>query len=496
MSNYLDNKELFMKPSVNQYGSHMVMSNVCKETKVKYLNVDTKFCDDLFLNDNNPANTITNNQANYNFTLPEKITDVKNIYVENVQFPSIQPYYNISEELGNNCFQYTISTTLENIDNLVPDEIKKLVKIPDGIYTIKSLIQEINTILQDNNYQIPFEVNDNGSTSTSRYNINLYFDIIENNCIYFYTDTEHSINITVDFAIDKNGNFDKYNFKSKLGWLLGFRKPKYIIYNTAIPFTYSYKTVLGTTNRTNYKNKMITYYNRYTTIDNTIQGLTDSNGNQYQAGSVRKSVTPVPGNGYYKEIIETIIFHDFPPSTIITTEEYETSLGNNLIQTTNSSRYNLPEFDLSPYKSQLMGESVIAFSENVPVFPLPTKYYYLVIDEFSTNFQNSFISTLPYSLINKYIICKININQSNLKSFANYELINSGNNIKINQGLTPGDAYYYPANTTNGYLTSSKRNYNGKTDIQKLNVKIIDENGNIVNLKGYDFSFCLKIEYE
>lgn len=402
MSNYLDNKELFMNPSVNQYGSHMVMSNVCKETKVKYLNVDTKFCDDLFLNDNNPANTITNNQANYNFTLPEKITDVKNIYVENVQFPSIQPYYNISEELGNNCFQYTISPTKDNPENLVPVNITKFVKIPDGIYTIKTLIQEINNILQNNNDQIPFEKIVEGETVISRYNIPFYFNIINNNCTYFYTDSLHSINITLNFAVDKNGNFDKYNFKSKLGWLLGFRKPINTIYN----------------------------------ISNNISN-----------------------------IIRTFITSDAVS-------------------------------DLSPYKSQLMGESVIAFSENVPVLPLPTKYYYLVIDEFSTNFQNSFISTLPYSLINKYIICKININQSNLKSFANYELINSGNNIKINQGLTPGDAYYYPANTTNGYLTSSKRNYNGKTDIQKLNVKIIDENGNIVNLKGYDFSFCLKIEYE
>ena len=40
------------------------------------------------------------------------------------------------------------------------------------------------------------------------------------------------------------------------------------------------------------------------------------------------------------------------------------------------------------------------------------------------------------------------------------------------------------------------RTYNGKIDLQKLNVKIIDDSGKIVNLQGQDVSFCLKIEYE
>lgn len=412
MSNYLDNKELFMKPSVNQYGSHMVMSNVCKETKIKYVNVDTKFCDDNFLNENNKEATIINNQANYNFTLPEKITDVKNIYVENLQFPAIQTY-NISEELGNNCFKYTIITTEDNPENLVPSIIPFIVKIDDGIYTLTSLIQKINSILNINNSNLIFKQQDSPET---RYTIPFYFNKRDNNSTFFYTDTAHSINITVDFAVDKTGNFDKYNFKSKLGWLLGFRKPSYILYNKG----------------------------------DTIASI------EYNQAT-------------------NVLFNIFG---------YIGGLDS----------YNLPNVDLFPYKSQLINETIIVFSENSPIFPLPTKYYYLVIDEFSTNFQNSFISTLPYSLINKYIISKININQSNLNAFANYSFINY---ISIaNQGLIPGDAMYFSANNTNGYLTSSKRNYNGKIDIQKLNVKVIDENGNLVNMQGYDFSFCLKIEYE
>jgi hypothetical protein len=432
MSNYLDNKELFMKPTVNQYGSHMVMSNVCKETKIKYLNVDTKYCDDLFLNDNNFSNTLTNNQANYNFTLPEKITDVKSIYVDNLQFPSIQGY-NISDALGNNCFKYTVSTTKDNPENLVPDSNSFMVIIPDGTYTLLTLIQEINKILKIN-YNINLKLKSESDTITKLTIIPFYFNQINNNCTYFYTDTTHSINISVDFAVDKNGNFDKYNFKSKLGWLLGFRKPSYIIYN------------IGASSASEYKNNISTQY-----------------------------TNPIVGMYYQKN----------------STSEYLPDL--------NEVNF-LPKTDISKFISiKTSNLSVIKYSENYPAFPPSTKYYYLVIDEFSTNFQNSFISTLPYSLINKYIISKININQTNLKVFSNYQnilTVDSYPQLIVNQGLILGDAVYFSANNTNGYLTSSKRNYNGKIDIQKLNVKVIDENGNIVNMQGYDFSFCLKIEHE
>lgn len=36
MSNF-DNSSLFMEPRTNQYGSHMIMTNVHKPTKTKYV---------------------------------------------------------------------------------------------------------------------------------------------------------------------------------------------------------------------------------------------------------------------------------------------------------------------------------------------------------------------------------------------------------------------------------------------------------------------------
>ena len=53
-----------------------------------------------------------------------------------------------------------------------------------------------------------------------------------------------------------------------------------------------------------------------------------------------------------------------------------------------------------------------------------------------------------------------------------------------------------PANRMNGLLMSDTRSYNGKVDLQKLNVSLLNEFGNPVCLNGNDFSFFLKVDYE
>jgi len=379
---YDDNVELFMAPKVSQYGNHMVMTNVVKETKTKYINIDSKFCDDSF--------DMASTQANYNFTLPEKITDIKSLNVENIEFPcQLSNSYNISSLLGNNCFQISIKTTDPNGGEVLSGlPITKMIIIPDGNYTRDGLCVAINQTI-------------NTTIIDPRYNVNyVYFNNILYNSSYYtyiYSLNGHNITYTFNFAVDANGNFDKYNFKSKLGWLLGFRNTTYSI------ALYDVANISGSGNLNN----------------NPMYNL---------AGNV--STTP----------------YDFS--------------------------YN----DIQNYKSKYT-----ALSENVYAIPIPTvtKYYYLVIDEFSNNFQNSFISTLPFSLINKYVIAKISVNPTLFPA-------NASNDVVMVQG-----------NNFNGYLISGKRTYSGgKIDVQKLNVKIIDENGNIANLHGYDFSFCLKIEYE
>jgi len=52
------------------------------------------------------------------------------------------------------------------------------------------------------------------------------------------------------------------------------------------------------------------------------------------------------------------------------------------------------------------------------------------------------------------------------------------------------------ANTLNGLLLSDTRNYNGKIDLQKVNIQLLTETGSPVDLNGNDFSFCVEATYE
>lgn len=302
MSNF-DNSSLFMEPRTNQYGSHMIMTNVHKPTKTKYVNVDTKFSDDYQYGTN----------ANYNITLPQPITDVKNISVTNIEIP--KTYYNISKNLGN--------THLSVHDPNTP--ITHLIDISDGQYDAASLTSAINASITTAGLLFDISINENGKTLI--YNVAQDYEI--------------------RFAVDTNSNTDKYGFKNKLGWILGFRKTTYMI---------------------------------------------------------------------------------------VTNVKLE-----------------------SEYMSDLHGP----------------RYLYLAVEEFNRGNQNSFVSPVVSSLINKNILARITMDNQNY----GYGSILSGN-------------------TMNGLVISDDRSYTGKIDLLKLNVQLIDENGMPVMLNGLDFSFCLKVEHE
>jgi len=298
-----------MDPQTTQYGSHMVMTNVKKPSKLKYINIDTRFRDEY------------NDQSNFIITLPEIITDVKSMKVKCIEIP--MTFYNISSTLDNNYFHYTIH-----------GKTTKVV-IPDGNYNASGndLNQVIHTLLQSTNLSYTRD-------SSGQY----LFCSNEVNHV-----GEPFYPITIDFS-PKN----KYNFKSSLGWLVGYRNPVYIL----------------------------------------------SNEEQ----------------------------HLYP--------EYSNQYNNN----TNS----------------------------LPIF---NKYMYLAIDEFNKGIQNSFITPLSTAMINKNIISRISLMPQNY------------GNIII-------------ANLHNGLLVSDNRSYNGKVDLKRLSIQLINENGMPIDLNGYDFSFCLEVEYE
>ena len=202
MSEYFDNKNLFMTPKTTQYGSHMVMTDVSKESKTKYINMDTRFRDEYnYLNTSTlPINYNYTNVANYTFTLPDKYNDVKTLSVSNVEIPII--YYNISSNLGNNCVQITGSST-------------RLVVVPDGQYTATTLNAKFLSLITTD---ISINVTQNGTTQ-------------------IVNKTGSSVTVNFNYSAvsstDTAGTYDKFNTKFKLGWLLGFRAISYVLAGNA-----------------------------------------------------------------------------------------------------------------------------------------------------------------------------------------------------------------------------------------------------------------------
>jgi hypothetical protein len=351
MSEYFDNKQLFSSPKVSQHGNHMVMTNVVKNTRVKYINIDTKYCDEYIkpypgtvnaqitrclcnTNAVTPEQKIacqclasTNYQTNmniptsyktftYTFTLPEKINDIKTLSVVNAEVPIL--FYNISASQGNNYF-------------VIRSTASKVITIPDGQYTASTLVTKTNDILSSNSV--------NGVT------VSCALDTTTN--FVTFSASQSTPVVYIDFAVNSTGQKDKYNTKSKLGWLLGFRS-----------ITYTLKTSPG-----------------------------------------------------------------------------------------------------------IKGESAINVTGQ--------KYLYLSVDDFSKGSENSFVSFSSSSQLPNKTLAKISMDRS-LYPYGTVQV----------------------ASITTGALVSDKRGYNGKVDIQKLVVKLLDENGAPVNLNGADFSFCLKVEYE
>jgi len=304
MADYYSKSELFMEPKTQQYGNHMVMTNVHKSVKTKLISIDTKFRDDYDYIQ--PANIqIANLQpTNLQIVLPEIVNDVHSIRVTNMEIP--MSFYNISATLGNNYFKIINSGTTT------------IITLDDNNYDAATLQAEINAkiILAG----LSYTVTANGRTSI----------------------VSTTTNVTIVFDIDKFGNSDKFNFKHKLGWILGFRKQTYDI----------------------------------TAIKTTAECMLDLSG---------------------------------------------------------------------------------------------PRYLYLAIDEFSKGNQNSFVSPLSSSFINKNIIARISLDKSQY-----------------------GYGSILPANTYNGLLATDKRCYTGKIDLQKMQIQLLNETGIPMNLNGYDFSFCLE----
>jgi hypothetical protein len=192
MSQYLDQK--FMQPQVEQYGSHMVMTNVVKPTKHKHIHLDTKFRDET---------TSDSSLIDVNFTLPERITSVSSATVIGVDIPFT--FYNLPYQVcnaTNNCFNLTFKSNASSSTNTHTIVINPGHITPDNLCnTINSKLQSYSDV--SNNFVINYATDRNQ---------------------YFFT-LKSGFTATLDFTVNSAGVPDIMGLKNKLGWVMGFRTP-------------------------------------------------------------------------------------------------------------------------------------------------------------------------------------------------------------------------------------------------------------------------------
>ena len=164
-------------------------------TRTKYVNIDTRINN----NENCPF-------AEYTVRLPEKIHHVKSMSIINIEIPIT--FFNISSCMNNNFFKVTCVNAFDNI-RLNKERENIILILPDDNYTVSSLVSTLEILLRINNITK-----------------DLLVKLSPTNTIEFFSNKNQYI---IDFAIDLLGNDDGRFFKSKFGWLLGFRFPCYTI---------------------------------------------------------------------------------------------------------------------------------------------------------------------------------------------------------------------------------------------------------------------------
>lgn len=179
-----------MEPSVEQQGSHMIMKNVSKTIKEKFVNIDTKF--------KNPNTNIV--------VFGEKLTEVRSIEVVSMILPCT--FYNFysgnCKSAGNNYLRIKQNGSATS---------KVITITPDFYSTTALLATQINAQL-----------------ATNALATDISYSVV-NNRSFFKTKTN---SYSLAFNIDICGNTDDTNNLNNFGYALGYRDTSYNLTPTGI----------------------------------------------------------------------------------------------------------------------------------------------------------------------------------------------------------------------------------------------------------------------
>jgi hypothetical protein len=188
------------------------------------LNIDTRFRENLY----------TSQSSNFTLTLPTKIKKVVSMQLSAYEFPVA--FYGTSESYGNHFLN--VFCTYQYVSMSEPYTSMKTITLFDGNYSAVDLIEQINSKLRPisidgsllntsldssfsifNCIQLSLDVNTNFSGSGKI--------ILQTSDIDSFAYASVISSIALDFTLNSSGITDTVSIISKIGWNLGFIRPKY-----------------------------------------------------------------------------------------------------------------------------------------------------------------------------------------------------------------------------------------------------------------------------
>jgi len=415
-----------------------------KNTTVRLINIDSQFRQNGFpaknglkYNDIISPSTSVYSSTDYSLSLTEPLNNVVSLKMYSLSIPFT--WYNIDDVYGTNVFAI--------IDELLG--FAYTIKIISGNYLSKT-----DTGMEENNI---FAAINTKLLDSGLQNVGFTIDILTGKAIFinnsgkslrllFYTSLGEQVKTSLN-TIDTTTNVGSKS-NNNLGYTLGFRNSLYInddIYtSTAKTFTYyttSNSYTVASTNNYIYAEAIIDLYGpKYLLLI-----IDDYNQNHLNKGiiAINNSETIAELPSYFDPNI---------PSVIQTVDE-----------NTSDGIYN--------------------------EYP---KYGYIdptTLNTSNTNTVPKRITKAQQTTINSIVKDRANTTNNKLPSVTNSDIF-ALIPIKKVSGILPGDGL----TEFSGPIQLNERIYFGPVDIEKLSIKLMTDKGNILNLNGNDWSFCLLAE--
>ena len=408
-----------------------------KNTITRFVNLDSQF--------RQYTNGTESSSTDYTLDLSDSLKDALSLSLYSYQIP--YSWYAIDEVYGNNCFWIHDPVNNQDIN----------VFVPSGNYTATSFQSQLNSSFQNSGFTTPavpgyviannpvyYNANNgkitlflNGGTYTDPLGVNPSF-IMDPSCSIIFYDFTGQLNC-FGTTVSRSNHY----FNNTLGWIMGYRVP----------------------------------YENIEVNGNIASSILDLNGTKY---------------------------------LILVVDDYnQNHVNNSLVSIAqNSNVLKMPSYyseDL-PYTYITQEQSSNNLQEIIDELTLQT-----LVDTQSTNIQNGLLiagkyyqttptqqvlpsapRTLTKSQI--YTINEINKNNSSMTSYLSKAPTSTDIlaivPVKTSTGVPVGSLLV----EFSGSLQDNKRTYFGPVNIERMNVKLLDDKGNLLNLNGNDWCVTLICE--